>query len=367
MGMMSGTSADGIDAAIFDFGVAPPQLKAQISLPYPEAIKQQILELSQPGDNEIDRLGTLDGQIGQLFANCANQLIAASAISKSSIRAIGSHGQTVRHRPLAEPRFSLQIGNPHLIAQETGITTIADFRRRDLAVGGQGAPLAPAFHQAVFYDDHERRCIVNIGGICNVSVLHKNPENVLGYDTGPGNVLLDGWIKQNLNRDYDNNGQWAASGAIHADLLRALMAHPYLQMPPPKSTGREDFHMDWLRATLIEFKSVTANDVQATLCEFTALSMVKAIQNHSIDAVYTCGGGAHNTHLIKRIAYHLPNHKVSTTAALGLAPDWVETGLCAWLASRTLGHQPGNIPSVTGASRKVVLGAIYPYYSESGE
>ncbi len=360
IGLLSGTSVDGVDAGLFEFdshnNIA---LLSRHHQPYPPEIRDAILRLSQSGDNEIDRMGALDVALGELFGRAALRVIEQENIHAANIAAIGSHGQTIRHRPNQNYAFSLQIGDPNTIAHISGITTVADMRRMDMAAGGQGAPLAPAFHQAVFCSHNERRCIINIGGISNISVLHDDKNKVIGYDTGPGNLLMDSWVSTHLHRNYDENGDWAKTGNINKALLMKLLSHSYLQKAFPKSTGREDFNRAWLDQVLSEQEAMAPEDVQATLCEFTALSLSQSIQQHEIDAAYICGGGAHNQTLMARISAHLPSIKVDSTSALKIDPDWVEAGLFAWLAKQRLDRNATNLSSVTGASEAKILGAIY--------
>lgn len=363
IGLISGTSIDAIDAGLFEFGLDRATLVAQHSANFPAGIKKQILDLTQPGPSEIDTQGSLDVALGEIFAEAALTLIDRAGVNAASIAAIGSHGQTIRHRPKAlnsdiPHPFTLQIGDPNTIAHRTGICTVADFRRRDMAAGGQGAPLAPAFHRAVFFDPTERRSIVNVGGMSNLSALGGTPDSTVGYDTGPGNVLMDAWIQRHRHQAYDHSGRWASGGTINNTLLHELLAHPFFHQAYPKSTGREDFHIGWIDARL-KGLSFDPQDVQATLCALTATTIAKAIAQHQSDAVYLCGGGAHNSHLHKLLAEQLPNQTIATTEELGIAPDWVEAGLCAWLARQTLQNLAGNLPRVTGAERAVPLGGIY--------
>jgi len=360
IGLISGTSVDGIDAGLFEFRGLNIRLAASHCHRFPDAIKRDILRLTQPGSNEIDIMGELDVKIGLEFAQSANYLIHQAGLSKRDISGIGSHGQTIRHRPKAPFPFTLQIGDPNTIAQHCGITTVADLRRRDISAGGQGAPLAPAFHQAVFFDAKERRCIANIGGIANVSVLNNDPNRTVGYDTGPGNVLMDAWIHKHRGAYYDEHGSWASTGTINNALLQRLLSHEYFAKKHPKSSGREEFHLSWLESVLSHQPSLNTEDVQATLCELTAKSLANSVRQHSVSHLYLCGGGAHNKHLISRISASLPDINVTTSETLGIPPNWVEAGLVAWLAKRALTHQPGNIPNVTGARSPVILGAVYP-------
>lgn len=360
IGLMSGTSIDGIDAGLFEIHSAKAELIASHHEIYRKDVRQQILQLTQPGPNEIDLLGALDGAIGEAFAQAANTLLEKTPYSAKDIVAIGSHGQTIRHRPAGHYPFTLQIGNPNIIAEQTAITTVADLRRRDMAAGGQGAPLAPAFHRAVFFEPNESRCIINIGGIANISVLDMALEHTFGYDTGPGNILMDSWINTQKQKSYDSNGEWAATGVVDEVLLERLLRHPFLQKDYPKSTGREDFHHQWLTSELASLGEIKSENIQATLSEFTAITIANAILQHRCEAAYVCGGGAHNATLMARLADRLTPIKLATTSALGVPPDWVEAGLCAWVAHQTLNGLNANLPSVTGARHPVVLGAIYP-------
>lgn len=363
IGLMSGTSADSIDAALLDFGGDSPQLLAQHCHPISNTLKQQILSLCQPDDNELDRLGELDRILGQHFADAALALLDAGDYAASQICAIGSHGQTVRHRPpgSCEHPFTVQIGDPNTIAEQTGITTIADFRRRDIAVGGQGAPLAPAFHQAAFSAPGKERFVINIGGMANLTHLPVD-QPATGYDTGPGNVLLDAWVHQHLGQPYDPDGHWASQGNSNTQLLAQLMNHPFFALEPPKSTGRESFHLAWLTAELERFgQQLAAVDVQATLLELTAQSIAHCVKSSTQNRseVYICGGGAYNLHLLQRLEKLVFPHSLTTTQELGLAPEWVEAAAFAWLARQTQLRLTGNLPSVTGAGKAVILGGIY--------
>ncbi|MDE2196214.1 MAG: anhydro-N-acetylmuramic acid kinase [Gammaproteobacteria bacterium] len=362
IGLMSGTSADGVDAALVEFSPAP-RLLASHFLSYPPPLQQQLLHFAAghyQGD-AVDQLGALDTELGGLFAEAALAVISKGEISKSDISAIGSHGQTVRHRPKGKHPFTLQIADPNIITACTGLTTVADFRRRDVAQGGEGAPLVPAFHHAVFSAIGEHRAVVNVGGIANITLLPAGGNAVSGFDTGPGNVLMDAWSRSCLRQPYDANGVFAASGKVDAVLLDALLADAYFHRPPPKSTGREHFSETWLTEKLATRK-LPAADVMATLCELTARSIADAIQRQAPQtmSVLICGGGAHNAQLGKRLTGYLPHCMLSTTEAFGVHPDWVEAVAFAWLARETLAGRPGNLPSVTGAQRPVVLGGIYP-------
>lgn len=298
-------------------------------------------------------------QLGRCFAAVVRRLLRKAGLAPAEIRAIGSHGQTVRHLP-GEPHSSLQIGDPNVIVQETGITTVADFRRRDMAAGGEGAPLVPAFHAAAFAGDRYR-VVLNIGGIANLTLLEPGTA-VRGFDTGPGNLLMDAWARRHGHGPMDKGGTWAAGGTICRELLALLLHDPYFRRPPPKSTGREYFNPAWLERGLQHLtQAPVPADVQATLCELTAASIAGAIRDHAggAEEILLCGGGVHNRHLMARLAHHLRKHTICTTAALGLNPDLVEATAFAWLAQQTLTGRPGNLPTVTGARHAVVLGGIF--------
>ena len=362
VGLMSGTSLDGIDAVLVDFSADPPRLIEALSHPLPDTLRQRLTALCQPGGDEIERLGRADVALGELFAEAVQRLLTQTGIAATEVRAIGSHGQTIRHRP--EAGFTLQIGDPSRIAQRTGITTVADFRRRDLAAGGQGAPLVPAFHAALFRSPDISRAVLNLGGMANVTLLPAGAaQPVTGFDTGPGNVLMDLWAQRHLGRPLDEGGAWAASGRVDEALLSRLLDDPYFRQPAPKSTGREHFNADWLAARLDESEhSPSAADVQATLCELTAVSVAEAVRRSGCDAreLLVCGGGAHNDHLLARLRERLSPMTVATTDEHGLPADWVEAVAFAWLARETLAARHGNLPAVTGAREAVVLGSIHP-------
>jgi anhydro-N-acetylmuramic acid kinase len=355
---MSGTSMDGIDAAILSFDAGALQLHHAGSYDYPDELRQRLrTAASTPLDQDIDDLQTLDRLTGECFRDAALQLLEASGTAPSAVAAIGSHGQTVRHCPDSDEPFSLQIGNARIIAAGTGIRTVADFRTADIKAGGQGAPLVPPFHQWLFGDDTEDRVVLNIGGIANITVLPRQGE-VTGFDTGPGNTLMDNWIYPIDGSRYDAAGALAASGSSDNTLLQRLLQDPYFALPAPKSTGLEYFNSAWLRQHALE--GIVAADVQSTLCDLTVCSIADAIEQYAGDttAVFVCGGGAHNAELMRRLQHRLQPMLVQSTAQCGLDPDWVEAAAFAWLASRTLAGLPGNLPSVTGASAAVVLGTI---------
>jgi anhydro-N-acetylmuramic acid kinase len=363
VGLMSGTSMDAVDAVLVRIGSDDFELLACYEHPMPSSLRERIHTLSHPGEQEIHGLGELDRELGEHFAEAVRTLLSQSSTSADRVRAIGSHGQTVRHHPPSvslpgERAYTLQIGDPNTIAESTGITTVADFRRRDLAAGGEGAPLIPAFHDFLFANADKRRAVVNIGGIANASLLLGG--DVSGVDTGPGNTLLDHWILRHRGEHYDPLGAWSAEGEVNSSLLAALSAHPYLALAPPKSTGKEAFNLDWLDEVLESRPAVSPQDVQATLAEFTAVSIAESLAEFSLDDVYVCGGGASNTDLMRRLYQRLSPVYLGTTTELGCDPAWVEASAFAWLAWRTLNGLPGNVAAVTGASGPRVLGAIYP-------
>lgn len=361
IGLMSGTSADAVDLAVVDFSDNKTKLIGSHSLSLSPDIRAQIHALSTPNNNEIDRMGELDQQLGKLFAESVNQLLHKYQLTPQQVVAIGSHGQTIRHRPPGSVQhpFTLQIGDPNVIAELTGITTVADFRRRDMAAGGQGAPLVPAFHQAIFHSDVIDRVVVNIGGMANITWLPASGRT-LGFDTGPGNVLMDAWILQHLGKAYDANGNWAASGQIDQNLLARLLAHNFFRQPAPKSTGREAFNLEWLTHELAN-TAVSAADVQATLLALTAHTITNDIKKLTAAncEVFVCGGGAYNRRLMDELSTLLPRAKVASTTQLGIAPEWIESMAFAWLARQTMLRKNGNLSAVTGARREVILGGVY--------
>ncbi|CAA0114937.1 Anhydro-N-acetylmuramic acid kinase [Zhongshania aliphaticivorans] len=367
IGLMSGTSLDGIDAALISIDKdGCVHFEHSISAELPRELKKDILQLCSTSHDEIELLGKTDRKIGQVFAEAALALCASANIKTTDVTAVGSHGQTVRHRPPDNSRdyrnaFTLQIGDPNTIAEISGITTVGDFRRRDIAAAGQGAPLVPAFHAAAFADPLEERIILNIGGMANVSILKKNGD-VTGFDTGPGNVLMDSWIQHCQQLNYDRNGEWAASGSVDPALLQYFLQSNYYRQTGPKSTGREQFNMQTIEEALKVFPCIAAPDVQATLLELTARSICDAIEKSSTanSSLFLCGGGSANLALCQRLKILLPSHAINDTSALGIPPDWVEAVAFGWIAHQTLNHLPGNIPAVTGAKGSRILGAIYP-------
>lgn len=363
IGIMSGTSADGIDVALVDCTNSRPLILAHHHEPYPPTLREAILALCHPGPDEIRRMGELDVRLGRLFAEVVLALLQREGYSKNAIKAIGSHGQTIRHAPYSACPFTLQIGDPNTIAMLTGITTVADFRRKDVALGGQGAPLVPAFHRAVFHDDQHDRAIVNIGGIANVTLLPRDAfKCIIGFDSGPGNTLLDLWIFDHQQVLYDDSGQYAAQGKIQTELLKRFLDDPYFKLVGPKSTGREYFNREWLTKKL-EQNEYLPTDVQATLVELTARSIFDSIHMHMTGGeILICGGGAYNDYLVMRLStLAQPIFSVHTTDQLGINPNRVEAVAFAWLAKQTLTKQTSNLPSVTGASQAAILGGIYTF------
>ena len=358
IGLMSGTSMDGVDGVLADFSHgAIGTLKAAFT-PFPEALRTALMALQAAGHNEIEREAQAANSLATCYAACVAELLPAA--SGQAVQAIAAHGQTTRHRP--ELGFTRQTNNAALLAELTGIDVIADLRSRDVAAGGQGAPLVPAFHQAQFGLPGQTRVVVNIGGIGNISVLHAD-GTVRGFDTGPGNVLMDGWIGRHQGRHFDDGGAWAASGAVNPALLHKLKAEPYFALPAPKSTGRDLFHLDWLDAMLAGTATIPPADVQATLTALTAATIAEAIQGatRSAQAVYVCGGGAYNATLLAMLQQALGHHiKVESTDVLGVAPNRVEALAFAWLGYRFTQREAGNLPAVTGAKGPRILGALYP-------
>ncbi len=359
IGLMSGTSVDGIDAALVDFSGQKPKLIGFEYLPFIKEVKTKIETLSLNQALFLKDYGELDCKLGHLFAQAVNNLLDKVNIPHSAITAIGSHGQTLFHAPNEQWPFSLQIGDPNVIAEKTKITTVADFRRRDIAAKGQGAPLAPAFHQAVFKTNKRKICVANIGGIANISII--SDDKLIAFDTGTGNTLMDYWCQKHLNKAYDDKGEWAKSGKVIPKLLERFKQAGYFKLAPPKSTGKEYFSSHWLMQHLVTYSQSNPNDIQATLCQFTADSIIDGIQEHTadIDELLICGGGVHNHHLLALLATR--NYKVNSTETRGIHPDHVEAMAFAWLAKKSINHLPGNLIEVTGANSLVILGAVYSY------
>lgn len=357
LGVMSGTSLDGLDIALIEQDLST-RLVATHYVPMPATLRQQLLELCASGPDEIAKAALAENQWVALAAEGISTLLAGQQLAASDIRAIGSHGQTVRHEPARG--FTVQIGNPALLAELTQITVVGDFRRRDVAAGGQGAPLVPAFHEALFGAEGEARAVLNVGGFSNLSLIGGN-QPVSGFDCGPGNVLMDAWIHLKRGQDYDRAGAWAASGTLQPDLLNVLLSDPFAGSGP-KSTGREVFNLGWLQRHLAALPALDDADIQATLLELTAQSIVHSLRvaQPTTHALLVCGGGAHNQALMTRLAALLPSTQVGSTATAGVDPDWVEAMAFAWLADCCLQGIAANRPSVTGARGLRVLGAIYP-------
>ena len=357
VGLMSGTSLDGVDAVLADLSGSLPRTCATFWLPYSPEIRQQALQLQAARHDEIRAAALLSNQLAHCYAQAVRELLATAGTDPVQVAAIGCHGQTIRHQPATG--YSVQLNNPALLAELTGITVVADFRSRDIAAGGQGAPLVPAFHSAVFGDPERHRVILNIGGIANLTDLNRT-EPVKGFDCGPGNLLMDAWIERHRGDRYDEAGNWAAQGRVLPGLLERFLQDAFFAASPPKSCGRSEFHMSWLESHLAG--SERPEDVQATLLELTPLSATQAINRWcgEPNELFVCGGGARNSALMARLQHHLPNRRVASTDFLGQPADWVEAVAFAWLAWRTLHGEPGNLPEVTGARGTRVLGAIYP-------
>jgi len=362
IGLISGTSMDAIDAVLVEIGDAGCRLRATHSQSISrEALSELRSIVDHPDHVSLERLGQLDTLLGRDFAAAAGALLAASGTDRKDIRAIGSHGQTVFHAPGGRLPFTMQIADPNIIASETGITTVADFRRRDVALGGQGAPLVPAFHQAVFGSSDEPRAACNIGGIANLTMMMPG-QPTSGFDTGPGNTLMDAWTRLKRGHPHDADGQWAASSDPDMGLLARLLDYDYFSRPPPKSTGVEEFNLGWLQKRLDRVRDpLSAGTVQSTLCQLTAETIASSLIRACPEpgGLYLCGGGAHNATLRARIAAQLPGWRIETTESLGIGVDWVEAAAFAWLASRTIAGLTGNIPEVTGAASAAILGGIF--------
>ena len=352
---------DAIDAALVDFDAAPLRIIATSATAFEPALKRRLSALIDHAERvSLDEVGQIDTELGRAFAQAALTLMQSAGVDAQRVAAIGSHGQTLRHRPDLAAPFTWQLGDPNTLAERTGISVVADFRRRDVAAGGQGAPMLPVFHDLMFRTDGEDRVIANLGGIANITILTRR-NSVAGFDTGPANRLLDAWIAQHQGREFDANGAWAASGQVDKTLLRELLDEPYLRLAPPKSTGRELFNVPWLQSKLGLF-SRRPQDVQATLQQFTAATLAAAVRQYAPGAsLYVCGGGAHNIGLLDAIAALIAPNRVATTAALGLDPDFVEAVAFAWFAKRTLEGLTSSAGSVTGAKGARILGGVYRY------
>ena len=367
VGLMSGTSADGIDAALVDFAdPASPRLLAAHASPWPQALRERLVELGQSGQSlTLDELGELNSRIATGFAGAVEGLLAAAAVAPGQVAAIGSHGQTVRHRPLGRGGdgtfpFTLQLDDASLLAERTGIAVVADFRRRDVAAGGHGAPLLPALHAALLGGAGEDRAVLNLGGIGNLTLLPGASGDVRGFDTGPANALMDAWCRRHTGQGFDRGGTFAAGGRVDEALLQRLLADPWFALPPPRSTGRDQFHLGWVDARLAGGESPA--DVQATLLALTARTVADVLQatQPATTRVIACGGGVHNPVMMDALARAMPGSTLESSAAHGLDPDFVEAMGFAWLARQTALGLPGNLPSVTGAAGPRILGGIYP-------
>lgn len=359
IGLMSGTSMDGIDAVLVSLSDQSVNLHATCTLPYPDELRQRLDRVSK-NHGTPDEIGELDHLLGRLFGEAAERVLEKSNYAAEDVAAIGSHGQTVRHQPKSQAPFSMQLGDPNLIVERTGIATVADFRRRDMAAGGQGAPLVPAFHRAFFGKAGHDRCIVNVGGIANFSWLPGSaPDEASGFDTGPGNALMDAWCLHHTGRHFDENGRWATEGTINQALLSDMLSDGYFSQPSPKSTGKEKFNLKWIETILARHKEVLPADVQRTLLELTVVTIAQQLPQSPDMHIYLCGGGVNNTLLFNELVRACAPRPVHSTEELGLDPQWVEATAFGWLARQTLFKQPGNLPKVTGAVGHRILGAVY--------
>ncbi len=361
IGVMSGTSMDGVDTALVSIEGTRITLLAHHEFPMPDDIKARFLEVCIGQKTDLIAIGELDHQLGHLFADAVLQLLDKSGTPASSVTAIGNHGQTVFHQPTGDSPFTMQLGDANIIAAKTQIQTVADFRRKDMALGGQGAPLVPAFHHTIFHPRDSSVVVLNIGGISNISVLRPN-QPTLGYDTGPGNMLMDAWVDKHTGEKFDRDALFALKGQLNQALLKQLLNESYLSQMPPKSTGRELFNLPWLEQQLTKFKDLAAEDVQYTLCEYTALTIANEVEAYRLGnqpALYVCGGGTRNPLLMKRLSELLPSWVVESTTSKGVDADYMEAMAFAWLAQRHVHQLPSNLPEVTGASRAASLGVLY--------
>ncbi|VVE86102.1 anhydro-N-acetylmuramic acid kinase [Pandoraea bronchicola] len=365
IGLMSGTSLDGVDGVLV--ASVDGRVLAEAYLPFPGDLRETLMVLQAPSENELHREALAANALVRVYAECVRELLSTAGLPASAVAAIGAHGQTIRHRPgeFDGIGYTRQLNAPALLAELTGIDVVADIRSRDIAAGGQGAPLVPAYHQAMFSEAGQTRVVCNLGGISNVTILPSaaSGQPVSGFDCGPGNALLDGWAARHLGKSYDDGGAWGASGRVNDALLAALLSEPYFRQTPPKSTGRDLFHAEWLGAHLAAFPGVPPVDIQATLVALTAQCVADDVLRYAPDCrgFYACGGGTRNHALMQAIATRLPGVTVATTEVLGVPPHQVEARAFAWLAQRCLARQPGNLPSVTGAKHPRILGAIYPH------
>ena len=358
IGLMSGTSMDSIDTALVDFSSPQPELISTHNHRWPTAVQQALIAARDIPDEELKTLSYLDEQTAEIFAEACSELLKKTDHHAHDIIAIGNHGQTIRHRPDIDKPFSLQIGNAKILAIQSAIDVISDFRTADIKAGGQGAPLTPAFHQAIFQNDKSNRVIVNIGGIANITILPKDKDKqVTGFDCGPGNTLMDAWVTLHRQQPYDTDGEFASSGKTNARLLANLLMDDFFQQPPPKSTGFEYFNLEWLNKYIDN--EMDSADIQSTLCVLTATSIIRTMNQYApdTDEIYICGGGVHNKELM-RILQALTKSSITTTEAIGVHPDWVEAIAFAWFAYQNVHQQTSNLPSVTGAKKCVVLGKL---------
>ena len=362
---MSGTSLDGVDGVLVSFDGDQPKVIAYASTPFSHALKEEFLALNSSGEHELHRAALASNALAHLYAHVVADLLAQTGVKPDQVCAIGAHGQTVRHQPqcYGGTGYTLQLNNPALLAELTGIDVIADFRSRDVAAGGQGAPLVPAFHQAVFGQTNAWVAALNIGGISNITILGPQSDAlVLGFDCGPGNALMDAWCQQHRHQAFDNAGAWAATGKVHEPLLLAMLKEPYFSQPAPKSTGRDLFSLRWLADALAVFPGLAPADVQATLTELTASACAASVTSYGKNSklLIVCGGGAFNLHLMSRLQALLPGVNVCSSQSYGLPPLQVEAAAFAWLARKTHRRETASLKKVTGAKGARVLGAIYP-------
>lgn len=355
IGVMSGTSLDGIDVVLCAIDADSCELIHSSEYPFDNGLKEEILNAIN-GSTTLRTIGQIDTRLGKLYANAITAFMHHNNINKDSVMAIGLHGQTLWHEPTGEFPFSMQLGNANILTTQTGVSVVSDFRQKDIALGGQGAPFAPAFHQEIFSRLNRKVAVVNIGGIANITILG---ERLIGYDCGTGNVLMDLWISKKKNRVYDKNGEWASSGHADANLLKKMCSDPYFQKKPPKSTGREHFNEKWLENQLEEFRHLTNEDIQATLLEFTADPIAKEVRKYSVDLTIVCGGGAKNIALMKKLQANLADIEVSSSDKYGVSGDFMEAMAFAWLAYKQIHKESVDLKSVTGAKENSILGCIY--------
>ena len=365
IGLMSGTSLDGVDGVLADFGNSKPAVLGYATLPFDDTLRQELLALNRAGENELHRAALAGNALVRVYAHVVAQLLSDAKLQAAQVVAVGAHRQTVRHRPgeFDDVGYTLQLNQPALLAELCGIDVVADFRSRDVAAGGQGAPLVPPFHQAFFGTSDSASAVLNIGGISNITLLNPGGTTPLsGFDCGPGNALMDGWCQQHTGAPYDDAGRWAAGGTVNAQLLAAMQAEPFFRKAPPKSTGRDLFNREWLQRHLDAFLEVSPRDVQTTLTELTAWACAKSLLGHLPDSrqLIVCGGGALNDYLMQRLQHLLPDTLVSSSSNFGLPPLQVEATAFAWLAYKAIQREPASAKAVTGARRERILGAIYP-------